>query len=163
EGRRHLPLLARERTERALAEQARVADERVQGRTQVVRHRGERRALEAGHLGETPTVARVGERDAGEPGERLAEPEVLVRRPGAPAAPRKSASRCTSRSASASGSPVPSSSSRCRSRNWPTRTPSRSEPPPWGGAALAERFSCCLTSAAGCRPRPRGRQYTRRN
>jgi hypothetical protein len=73
-----LALLGGERAERALVEQARVADQRVQGRAEVVRHRGERVALHARDVGEPPALTRVRERDAREPGERACQLQLVV-------------------------------------------------------------------------------------
>src|SRR5439155_1720135 len=81
----HVALLGGERAEGPLAEQARVADQRVQRRAQVVRHGRERVALHAREPGEPPALPGVDECHAGEGGERTRELEPRVgewRRPG---------------------------------------------------------------------------------
>ncbi len=71
-------LLGGERAEGAFAEQARVADQRVERCAQVVRHGRERVALHACEPGEPPALPRVDQRHAGEGGERKPELEPRV-------------------------------------------------------------------------------------
>src|SRR5438552_4582839 len=67
---RHLALLVGQRAERPFAEQARVADERVQRRTQIVRHGAERVALQAGDACQSSGLTRVRDGPTRLPGAR---------------------------------------------------------------------------------------------
>ncbi len=75
---RHLALFVGQRAERPFAEQARVADERVQRRTQIVRHGAERVALQAGDACQSSGLTRVCERHPGQRGEGARQVHVRV-------------------------------------------------------------------------------------